>query len=390
MNNYTNLRVQAMNQSKMMNRIKHNIRAIKSRSEISSQENIYIDLSDGDYNFYTQKSIKGNSEDSKGIYKNIKRRYDQDRIEHTQLYQDYRKDKRKLKDSKSTYAEFVFTFSESIHKDLGNKYTQDELISCAVDLCKDLEETFGFKPKDLFLHLDEATPHFHFFSSNYDDKGLSITHRYRDRDSLSSMQDMIHKHFKKLGMERGVKKSPELCGVYDYQTVEKYHTNILRELKQDITKFNKDIKDMRYIKKNLISEYGHKSKEVKEFDNIMKDQRETIKQHKNTIKRLESQLDQKYDEMEKDKMQDLEKSFERSLKEFQKYKEAGSKMFSKYKPTVIKLKRYEDLGSVEDLERYKNRYKNLQIENEDLKKDIQNLESKLNEYEKDNSYNIDM
>ncbi len=92
-------------------------------------------------------------------------------------------------------------------EDIKNKkYTFNDLSNIALECLKDYEEYLGIKTKFMVLHLDEKTPHFQYFFTNFNDKGASITNLNKTTDRLSPLQDIAHKHFGKLGIERGLKK----------------------------------------------------------------------------------------------------------------------------------------------------------------------------------------
>ena len=92
-------------------------------------------------------------------------------------------------------------------EDIKNKkYTFNDLSNIALECLKDYEEYLGIKTKFMILHLDEKTPHFQYFFTNFNDKGNSITNLNKTTDRLSPLQDIAHKNFGKLGFERGLKK----------------------------------------------------------------------------------------------------------------------------------------------------------------------------------------
>ncbi len=225
MNNYINVRIQSTHNSKIKNRIKHNIRYIKSLNDINEKPNILIDLQ-------SDRTLILTPEKSKKIYKSFSNEYNKDRNNHNIAYK--KKERRNLRDSFSSWGEGIITFSEKLKIDLGTKYSQLDLINEAkksiIDICKHL----GAQPKMVVLHLSEKTPHFHFFYENFDNEGRSITFKNRTRDKLSKLQDIAYSNFKNLGMDRGIKKDPKDLGVYDYQTTKQWKLKQLQQEQQNI------------------------------------------------------------------------------------------------------------------------------------------------------------
>ena len=175
MNNYINSRIQAHNNLKIKNAIKHNLRHTQRSL---SQEN-----SNFNYIFLDGKPTKITSENKKELYKKITNEYKKDRAIHNELF--LKNKTRNLKDDSGSWGEGVFTFSEQMKEDIKNKkYTFNDLSNIALECLKDYEEYLGIKTKFMILHLDEKTPHFQYFFTNFNDKGASITHLNKTTDRL--------------------------------------------------------------------------------------------------------------------------------------------------------------------------------------------------------------
>ena len=196
MKNYINSRIQAHNNLKIFNAIKHNLRHTQiSLSQINKNSN---------YIFLDGNPTKITSENKKELYTKITNEYKKDRAIHNELF--LKNKTRNLKDDSGSWGEGVFTFSEQMKEDIKNKkYTFNELSKVALECLKDYEEYLGIKTKYMVLHLDEKTPHFQYFFTNFNDNGASITHLNKKAEQLSPLQDIAHKHFGKLGIERGLK-----------------------------------------------------------------------------------------------------------------------------------------------------------------------------------------
>ena len=276
MNNYINSRIQAHNNLKIFNAIKHNLRHTQRSL---SQEN-----SNFNYIFLDGKPSKITSENKKELYKKITSEYKKDRAIHNELF--LKNKTRNLKDDSGSWGEGVFTFSDQLKEDIKNKkYTFNELSKIALECLKDYEEYLGIKTKYMVLHLDEKNPHFQYFFTNFNDNGASITHLNKTTDRLSPLQDIAHKHFGKLGMKRGLKKdftnSKHMSAAKYWKTLEmdlKHKTMSLEEQynnkKQDIEKSLKALYTEVNLKKNevkdLRSTHDKTSQEYKDLTTIFK------------------------------------------------------------------------------------------------------------------------
>ena len=211
MNNYINVRVQAHNHTKTFNSIKHNLRVIKSLNQnIESKNSNYILLDN--------KIMEINNKNKKEIYNQLSTNYQNERLEHNEIYKKH--NKRNLRECKSTWCEGVFTFSEQMKEDLKNKkYNLNDLTKVANECLKEIVATYNTKINYIVLHLDETTPHFQWSFSNYDDMGKSLYFSNKNKEFLSKLQDIGFKHFKQLGMDRGLSK--EVTGVNN-QSINKY------------------------------------------------------------------------------------------------------------------------------------------------------------------------
>ena len=257
MKNYINSRIQAHNNLKIFNAIKHNLRHTQiSLSQINKNSN---------YIFLDGNPTKITSENKKELYTKITNEYKKDRAIHNELF--LKNKTRNLKDDSGSWGEGVFTFSEQMKEDIKNKkYTFNDLSNIALECLKDYEEYLGIKTKFMILHLDEKTPHFQYFFTNFNDKGASITHLNKTTDRLSPLQDIAHKHFGKLGIERGLKKdftnSKHMSAAKYWKTLEmdlKHKTMSLQE------QYNNRKIEVEKDLKTLYAEINLKKNEVKDL-----------------------------------------------------------------------------------------------------------------------------
>ena len=200
----------------------------------------------------------------KKIYDIVSKEYQKDRIKHNEIYK--AKHKRNLRDFQATWTDGVLTFSEAIHQDLGNKYTQEDLIKVATSCANDIAKKYGTQLIYLTLHMDETTPHFHFALKNYDKNGLSLWKKNQNKEFLSQLQDIAFEHFKKLGMQRGISK--EFTGKR-YETIQKYHVRKEMELRDKVlntqANYDKLQKEVEKDLKSLYTEVNLKKNEVKDL-----------------------------------------------------------------------------------------------------------------------------
>ncbi len=361
MKNYINVRIQSTHNSRIKNRIKHNVRYVKSLNDINNEHNILVD-------FKSDKTIKLTPDKSKKVYKHFSNIYDTNRSNHNVVYK--KREKRNLRESFSSWGEGVITFSEQLKTDLGKKYTQQDLINEAkktiIDICKHL----GTKPTMLVLHLSETTPHFHFFYKNYDTIGRSITFKNRTSDKLSKLQDIAYDNFKNLGMDRGIKKAPEDLGVYDYQTTKQWKAKqlykdnqsielsneVLNEINTEIQSVKKDINnlitqrdDLKLDKKTITADIELSKDDKKQLhldiNKKQSDIRDLIQKHRKTVEELK--LDQK--SFKNKAIKDIDSILDNS-KSYLKYdtsllKQNIYKIIKQYSNYDINLKEYNHLQS---------------------------------------------
>ncbi len=144
MKNYINSRIQAHNNLKIFNAIKHNLR--HTQNSLSQKNNHH------NYIFLDGKSIRITNENKKNLYLDITNDYRKDREEHNEIYK--KNNKRNLRESSGSWGEGVFTFSEQMKEDIKNKkYTFNDLSNIALECLKDYEDYLGIKTKFIILHL---------------------------------------------------------------------------------------------------------------------------------------------------------------------------------------------------------------------------------------------
>ena len=308
MNNYINSRIQAHNNLKIFNAIKHNLRHTQRSL---SQEN-----SNFNYIFLDGKPTKITSENKKELYKKITNEYKKDRAIHNELF--LKNKTRNLKDDSGSWGEGVFTFSEQMKEDIKNKkYTFNDLSNIALECLKDYEEYLGIKTKFMILHLDEKTPHFQYFFTNFNDKGNSITNLNKTTDRLSPLQDIAHKHFGKLGIERGLKKdftnSKHMSAAKYWQTLglnlkdktislEQQYNNRKIEVEKDLKSLYTEVNLQKNEVKDLRSNYDKTSQEYKDLTIVFKQlqvEEKTLREKVRELKEIDN-LDNYLNDLKQD------------------------------------------------------------------------------------------
>ena len=308
MKNFINSRIQAHNNLKIFNAIKHNLRHTQRSL---SQEN-----SNFNYIFLDGKPTKITSENKKELYKKITSEYKKDRAIHNELF--LKNKTRNLKDDSGSWGEGVFTFSEQMKEDIKNKkYTFNDLSNIALECLKDYEEYLGIKTKFMILHLDEKTPHFQYFFTNFNDKGASITHLNKTTDRLSPLQDIAHKHFGKLGIERGLKKdftnSKHMSAAKYWKTLEmdlKHKTMSLKEqynnrkieLEKDLKSLYTEVNLKKNEVKDLRSSHDKTSQEYKDLTIVFKhlqQEEKTLREKVRELKEIDN-LDNYLNDLKQD------------------------------------------------------------------------------------------
>lgn len=257
MKNFINVRVQSYNYKKQFNLLRHNFRHKQdSLSQLNEKPNFFISP-DG-------KVLEINNTNKKKIYNLMSKEYQKDRSEHNELYKT--KHKRNLRDFQATWTDGILTFSEAIHQDLGTKYSKEDLIKVAVNCSNDIAKKYKTKLIYLTLHMDETTPHFHFALKNFDENGLSLWNKNKNKDFLSQLQDIAFQNFKELGMERGLSK--DITGKR-YETIQKYHIRKEMELRDKVLNiqehYDKLQKEVEKDLKHLYAEVNLQKNEVKDL-----------------------------------------------------------------------------------------------------------------------------
>jgi hypothetical protein len=406
MNNYINLRLKAHNHEKTFSSIKHNIRHIKTLSE---KDDLSNDKNHNDKNFIVVDDrifeLNKNKDFIKSVYNELSLIYKKDRKKHNELYREANKDNestknRNIRNSKSTWVEGVFTFSEQFKTDLNNKYTFEDLVKVANECLKDVAKKMGSEIKYLIYHGDETTGHFHYALSNFDKKGMSLFNKIKNKDDLSQLQDIAAKHFQSLGMKRGIKK--EVIGL-NHQDQKLFYEREINLMKNENTKLNNQHKELLKVvfdltnKKELvyselnnlkelrkeISEDVELSKEEKKliYDEITNKQKE-LRNYKNEL----ITIDKEVKEFSKNAKSDINEVLNSSKKivgfDVEILRKSIYKKFKQYSKFDLKLKEFELIKTKnnelnESNESLLNQNKSLKMVIKGMNEDIKKLKEDL-------------
>ncbi|MFA6196566.1 MAG: hypothetical protein WC656_07960 [Sulfurimonas sp.] len=317
MKNFLNVRIQSCNNNDIKTRIKHNLRSVKcintdTTKILEDRDIIFIDtnLKNNRINIINETN-KTESKRLASIYATV---YKEDRTQHAKLYKE--NNPQNLRDTHSTWFEAVMTFSEAIDSDLGTKYSREDLIQCAKNNIADMAKAMNTEAVMLVLHLDEIRPHFHVLFKNFGDKGQSIFFENRTRDKLSALQDLIHDNFKTLGMQRGIRKAPQDCGIYDYQKTSTFKAKQIYEQQEQIRLAQKIASEsllhqaratiasrdeQQAIIQEMSATYSEEKQKLKELKKEIKNDINRIRELKNYFKNLQVDIKEKIETLKQER-----------------------------------------------------------------------------------------
>lgn len=141
--------------------------------------------------------------------------------------------------------EGILTFSPCVNQELGKDYSIDDFCKAATETVKELAKHYQTEMRgDIVLHMDEDTPHFHFYLKNFHNDGHQLLYKFRDGNHLSINQDIMNKHFQKFDIERGIKKE-ETRRVY--KSTRRHHEEQIAKLKKQENLMIKRLDKLDYI-----------------------------------------------------------------------------------------------------------------------------------------------
>jgi len=305
--NYVQVRLQSRNNSVSINNIKHNLRTIKTKNVINDNDNILIFNNQIiDNNLEIKKQFREISQIRRNMIK-----------EHTLIHRE-NNEGRKLDNTTGSISEGIITFSELIidkQKEPNFKHNFSSLIQQSVnEICNKLDT----EPIYISIHLDEKTPHCHFHFKNYDNEGKSITYKNKNKEFLSSLQDLVGEKFKDFGFRRGIKK--DLTNK-NYQTTQTYKEKQLSELNEVVESKKELVREIGQIYKNNIKFTKSLRTSISETDLSKEDKKihyrrisDLQKILRNEQKLLKQEMKKDFEDIDLDKFVDKLKTNLKTLK----------------------------------------------------------------------------
>ena len=191
---YINVRFESMNNNKIINEIKHELRSVKISSVKNVNDN-YLFL-DGKITKF-KMGDKNNKIISKKFIDNIPNIENKHR---KLLRKNFNQSLNKKRVNSLNSG--VLTFSDNI-----NNQDMDQVFDIGIKTINEICKKLDVKLYYITLHMDEkGLPHFHYLTDNFDSQGKTINPK-RNKDMGSMLQDMGAKYFSELGFKRGISKS---------------------------------------------------------------------------------------------------------------------------------------------------------------------------------------
>ena len=309
-NNFTQIRLEAVQDDKIAQEIKHDLRKVKVT--YLRKNNYHNKFNNYNLNNYATAFLK---------FKKIKE-------ENKKNY--FKKNKRQMRNRDANFLRGIITLSNSINKKIEkNEISYEELndafkksFNAAMEKIKN-KTGENIKIISYVLHWDETTPHLHFIISNRTEDANSIFFKIKNKDFLGELQDASAAGFKNYGFTRGIKK--------DEKPGKGKHLNIIQMHKQEIANLQKQKKELIKQNRELLANGENKNNEIIQENNRLKKeiqtQINTLKSYKNDI-RL-AKLDVKKIGFQQD---DLEKQMQKMMVE----KEALDETLKNYKTKIEK------------------------------------------------------
>lgn len=178
---------------------------------------------------------------------------------------------RKLRKDGNMFVTGVLTFGGEGFQDKTQKALK-ELDARASDFVKELCDKEGISPVYLVRHADEASPHYHFMTTNVrNDLSAGPAHSTfsasLDRTRLSELQDQAGAAFRDLGFDRGIKKVERLQAGEDYSvTVHKSVRHFHSELEPRLRATQEKIQELERVRDQKALQVERLQAEARKLD----------------------------------------------------------------------------------------------------------------------------
>ena len=259
--NRLNFRIEAVSEDKAKIEMIHALRITTLKSthnQINDNHNMWFNQQENKFQSYTNKDP-----DLIDFFKSEKNAYKDIRQRHYNSYKQTKKSQGKneyLNKDKKSLAMGIFSFPPLIDE-LLSKDLESDLMATAKKCLENFASEFNCNIRYITFHQDEAgNSHFQWMVENFDkDTGLQLNIQTK-KENGEKCQDIIFKHFKKYGFDRG--RSKDLTKRI-HLTTEQYKElkdaeNLVGDLKikaQNLTNENE----------SLIEDKGHLLNEVEKL-----------------------------------------------------------------------------------------------------------------------------
>ena len=178
---------------------------------------------------------------------------------------------RKCRKDGNMFITGVLTFGGEGFQDKTQK-NLDQLDARASDFVKALCDKESISPVYLVRHMDEASPHYHFMTTNVRNDLLTSPEHTTfsaslDRTRLSELQDQAGQAFKDIGFNRGIKKVERLKAGEDYSvTVHKSVRHFHSELEPRLRETQEKIQELERVRDEKARQVERLQQEARKLD----------------------------------------------------------------------------------------------------------------------------
>ena len=360
------------------------------RRQFSKNENAFENLSSDNFGltFSNLKDENGNPEELHSYYK---RKLEQAKLQNPKAF----------KKQSTTFIDSVLVFDHSLMEDILKSEDGKEKIKNSVsNFMNDFKENYGYEPIGFDFHLDEGTfyskksfdemnneelkkrmveaihpetgekgflkrnLHAHAIFLNFDFEQNKTVHRHMKKQDWSNSQDLLHKHFKEYGFDRG---EPKATLGKDHKTKEQL-LNEIKDLKKSIVK--EKIAHSDFIDE-VIFDLEDGINKIERFDTLQEKSKGLIQKYQDnkTFKSIVTFVEKKAPKMFKS----LKKSYD-ELKKLVFPVELGAPppLENKNKKPLLKV---EDVDKAND-KRLEQLQKDTEIKQEEQKEKIEKIKNR--------------
>lgn len=256
--NRLNFRIEAVSEDKANVEMIHalRIRSLKSTTnQINDNHNMWFNERENKFQSYTNKDA-----DLIDFFKSEKKAYKDIRQRHYDKYKENKKSQGKneyLNKDKKSLAMGIFSFPPLIDE-LLSKDLESDLMSSAQKCLENFASEFNCNIRYITFHQDETgNSHFQWMVENFDkDTGLQLNIQTK-KENGEKCQDIIFKHFKQYGFDRG--RSKDLTKRV-HLTTEQYKK--MKDAENLVGGLETTIQNLTNEKASLIEDKGHLTNEL--------------------------------------------------------------------------------------------------------------------------------